>query len=123
MSNATLMVRFQDGLILWGIYHGTSDIAYPDLFDSMHEAWAYGGRERRSVTRNLEDKLTKSSPEPVEIHSDYGTGWYWGGEACRSTKMITCNLSGYSDSDLDDEKVSRDRLFTDDWANRAEVPS
>jgi len=114
MSNATLMVRFKDGLILWGIYHGTSDIAYPGLFDSMHEAWAYGVHERKQVCRNLEEKLTKSSPEPVEIHSDYGCGWYWGGEACRNTKMITSNLSGYRD----DEDVSRDRLFTDDWANK-----
>jgi hypothetical protein len=125
MSNATLKVRFCDGLILYGQYHGTSDICHPNLFDSEAEAWAHRRQEvAGSVALGVPREGTPE-PEPVEIYSDYGGGWYWGGKACRKTKRLTANLCGYEGDELPswpseeqilDVRDSRKRLFADDWA-------
>lgn len=81
MSRALLRVRFNDGLILQGVYSGTSDSCYPPLQDMSEELiW------RPDVMRRDEDIVLS---EPVVIASDYGGGFYWEGEACRTSKQIT----------------------------------
>ncbi len=70
MSSATALVRFPDGSTRWAIYHGTSDVLRPRLFDSAAEAWAQEGSD-----------LDGGADEPVAIYSDYGGGFWWEGYA------------------------------------------
>ena len=75
MSSALALVRFGDGRVRYGVYHGTSDILYPSLHDSSEAAW----RDKHHGTGD-----TPPVMEPVIIYSDYGGGFWWDGEATRN---------------------------------------
>lgn len=113
MSNALLKVRFNDGLILYGQYHGTSDTCHLNLFDSVEEASSYNRFTPEGYSALQKNNEGEAVPEAVEIYSDYGSGWYWQGRACRVTKQITDNLDGFNEGY---DTVPRDRIYSDDWA-------
>ena len=87
MSRASLAVRFPDGLILHGIYRGTTDIACCILYSTSKEAWD------RCLSKSLDlDRICKhdeSACEQVQVYTDYGGGFYWASCACRQCRFIT----------------------------------
>lgn len=119
MSNAQLEVRFADGLILYGQYHGTSDICHPNLFDTAEEAWSHE-RHDPAGRAALNGDRVPIAPEPVEIYTEYGR--YWGGRACRRAKVLVDNLAGFEDDELFPITWPRDRLFEEDWARKKPEP-
>lgn len=80
MGRAGGAVRFPDGTIKFCVYHGTSDVMQPTLFDTREEAWDNRHGEWAEPDGTLED---------VEIYSGYGQGgtlfdigeptevWWW----------------------------------------------
>lgn len=102
MSNAGLFVRFDDGLLLFGQYHGTSDTCHSGLFMSYEEAWT---QNRRSVEGGINLSRTCECPgEPVELCDDYGGSKYWPGAACR---IHLCLCDGGAPFDTDGLKYQR----------------
>lgn len=82
MSSASACVRFEDGTVKWCVYHGTSDILLPGLFDSLDEAWK--ARDDGRSWKGTEDHDPEHVPEEaVVIYSDYGGGFWWNGVATR----------------------------------------
>lgn len=72
MSRATLYVKFPDGSLRYGLYCGTSDIAWAPLYDTPREAWdAYVPDSAHRMAEDL----------PVRIATDYGGGFAWSGRA------------------------------------------
>lgn len=98
MSRAIGKVRFiKDNMIAWFIYNGTSDTAYPILFedfDSFIET-AWYNREGYDCydDENIPHECTCSEDEEIEIYESYGGGMLWKGRACRKCMIITQNLS------------------------------
>jgi hypothetical protein len=84
MSDSWGAVKFNDGLIKYYLYHGSSDTCYTSLYDKVSDV----------AVDYTECNCGKS--EPVEIYSDYGGGFYWKGKACRDCDSIT------KGSDFDD---------------------
>lgn len=80
MSNDTLVVRFPDGDIRYGIYHGTSDTCYPNLFHCADDAWSFN---RQPALSQIRPRRVQEEAEPVEIYSGYGWGSIWKGTATR----------------------------------------
>lgn len=83
MSNAWGAARFDDGLILYFLYHGTSDTCGNILRPTMNEVWDYVNQPSSDY-----DFKCSHNPESVEIYSDYGPGFYWKGTACRHCKRL-----------------------------------
>lgn len=81
MSRASAAVRFPDGLVLFGLYDGTSDVLWRNLHVSIDEAWDDYGKTKRPDCACGHD-------EEVEIHSDYGNGFSWPGRACRHCMVV-----------------------------------
>lgn len=76
MSSGGMAVRFPDGTILYGRYSGTVDMAHP----SLHPSWD----EVPPKNRHPWPDEPTGSPEPVEIATNYGGGFYWPGLAYRT---------------------------------------
>jgi hypothetical protein len=98
MSDALLKVTFKDGYRLFGLYHGTSDIAYENLFDTEDEPWIYR-RHKDEKYKELTKTREAINPETVEIHSYYGGGFSWEGKACRIAKVITQGCDPYPEEE------------------------
>jgi hypothetical protein len=81
MSDALGAVRFPDGLVLFFLYHGTSDTCDPALWENPENRW--------DEMRGAWDKVDACRhSEPITIYSDYG-GHYWPGKGCRTCMVIT----------------------------------
>lgn len=87
MSSSMGAVKFKDGLIKYYIYHGTSDICFARLFDTIIES--------EKVYFDTECNCNKD--EEVEIMDTYGGGKYWKGKACRFCDRITEGRAPYGD--------------------------
>lgn len=90
MSHAHGKVVFEDKLVLYYEYDGTSDIVLPKLWDTPQEVSDHW-REPEPFSR----KCTCGKDEPVLIDTDYGYGYHWNGKACRHCKVITEGLDPY----------------------------
>lgn len=75
MSSAIAAVRFADGEILYGVFHGTSDIMGPALSATPEEAW-----ERR---RDWPEPADVEVPEVAVLWITYGGGFGWHVRATR----------------------------------------
>jgi len=81
VSHSSGTVTFNDGIVFWFEYNGTSDYAVSDIYpteEEMHDNWRKGERK----------KCTCGNLEPVVIHTNYAGGIDWEGEACRTCKAI-----------------------------------
>ena len=97
MSSASARVRFPDGEVRHCIYHGTSDTLVPQLFDTSREAWdtaRTGWPETGEVSGEVFD---------VEIYSDYGGGFYWGGQATR--EFVLSDFTAPFDDDFNPRRI------------------
>lgn len=82
MSHSSGNVTFKkDNLVMHCEYDGTCDVMVPALWDTEEEMSQHW---RESVW----NKCTCGNMEPVIIHSAYGGGFSWEGEACRTCKAI-----------------------------------
>lgn len=68
-----MKVRFPDGVIRYGTYCGTSDIACAGLTDDPGDWRSTNGSYPE---RNLQDPIF-----PVELATNYGHGFWWRGKA------------------------------------------
>ena len=84
MSRATLTVTFPDGHVRYGVYNGTSDFAYPDLFGTVEEAWAASDHPDFAWV----DQPDQVHLYPVRVHSTYGNGFDWDGMACDDRLVV-----------------------------------
>lgn len=85
-------VRFvKDNKMAWFIYNGTSDFAYPRLFNDYGEfykiAWENGKGYNTFPKCSCDEE-----DEAIEIYESYGSGMLWKGRACRKCMLITKNL-------------------------------
>lgn len=69
-----MKVRFPDGVIRYGTYCGTSDIASPALVDHPGDWRLTDGVP--NPPKNLQDPIF-----PVELATHYGGGFWWRGKA------------------------------------------
>lgn len=90
-----MWVRFPDGDIRYGIYNGTSDLAFPFLLSTSNaDAWDRysAARDRYSAASAADrgDDLLGYEDEPdgevfdVRIATNYGGGWSWSGRAAKN---------------------------------------
>lgn len=85
MSHANGQVKFNDGLILYYEYNGTSDVEISNLKDTkkeVHDNW----RDHEDLTCNC------GKDEPVIIACDFANGSWWKGRACRYCRAFTKGL-------------------------------
>lgn len=114
MSDARGAVRFSDGLVLFCLYHGTSDICSPALVFGRDEIW-----DDAPHRGSWERSRACAHSEPVTIYSDYGGGFSWAGKACRACKVITEGHQPYEDEfDVRAKPVARVN-GTPEWFNVA----
>lgn len=100
MSHSSGNVTFKkDNLVMYCEYDGTVDIMVPALWDTQEEM---SDHWRESIW----NKCTCGNMEPVIIHSDYGGGFSWEGEACRTCKAINHE---HLESDWEAEKAYREQ--------------
>lgn len=96
MSRATLYVRFPDGSLRYGLYDGTSDFAWAQLYATPSEAWdAYG-----SEPYDFDD----GDGEPVDVATDYGAGFSWRGTATRD--FLTSGYEPYENDSYESGEPS-----------------
>ena len=93
MSSASLKVRFEDGTILHGEYHGTVDLAVPTLWENFEDM-------SKHFKRQPERKCTCGNDEPVVIATCYA-GFSWDARACKKCLVITDGTDPHGDGDLD----------------------
>jgi hypothetical protein len=79
MSRATLYVRFPDGEVRFGLYNGTSDIAWSPLYATQGEAWDVYTAEP------WPDGTTEGTA--VDVATNYGNGFWWRGVATRDALL------------------------------------
>ena len=85
MSHATGQIKFKDALILHYEYNGTADVCVSNLKDTKKQVWDNWRKHEWLVCNCGKD-------EPVEIATDYGSGSYWSGRACRYCRAITAGV-------------------------------
>ncbi|MNL91055.1 hypothetical protein D3C81_07830 [compost metagenome] len=86
MSFAGGQVRFEDGVIKYFQYDGTSDFCIPNLYDTHKELMANWNKDKTQECNHV------SSDERVEIYSDYADGAHWYGTACRKCNLLINGL-------------------------------
>lgn len=95
MSNSIGAVRFlSDNTIKYFEYYGTPDVCEAilrDTEDEVNDNW-------RS---HNQDERCNCTPEPVEIFSTYGDGFYWKGTACKEHGFIFDGITPDYDSQVD----------------------
>jgi len=99
MSSANGTVTFNDGTVMHCEYYGTVDLMVPTLYETKeecHENWK----------NHVRNECTCGNLEPVTIYSDYGGGFEWEGEACRTCKAINHE---HLDSDWEANKAYREQ--------------
>jgi hypothetical protein len=101
MSSGTMMVRFPDGEVRYGIFHGTANLASPPLFATSDEAWEHHRKrcdhERVEKVGNTGVAYTlptciaydEGAGEPVECWTNYGGEWTW--KATATKTHVTSN--------------------------------
>lgn len=87
MSSAFALVRFPDGRVRAGVYHGTSDVLHPWLWDSIEEAWDHPAHMRDW------NEPPEGVTYEVTVFSDYGRGFYWPAHA--AWNVVLDNLMPY----------------------------
>jgi len=90
VSNASAEVFFDDGDILYGIYHGASDYMDPFLSRDRDEPWEFYRCTDRSANsrwkgegRAFDRIKCDHEGEHVLVRSNYGSGTFREGSACR----------------------------------------
>lgn len=81
MSHATGAIRFNDGLIRYYEYSGTSDYVISHHYETTDQVTA-NWREWNEV------KCECGKEEIVSIYSHYGKGFYMNGFACRYCNSV-----------------------------------
>lgn len=89
MSRANLYVRFADGTMRYGIYHGTCDSALPSLYTHPYIAW-----DRLNIDNGWLATWHEGEGEPVQVATDYGLGFSW-----RATATANCLTSNHEPLD------------------------
>lgn len=101
VSSGTMMVRFPDGEVRYGIFHGTANLASPPLFATGDEAWDHrkNCQHERVPIADKAGKPFGSLPscavydegagEPVECWTNYGGEWTW--KATATKDHVTSN--------------------------------
>ena len=81
MSSGIALVRFGDGTVKVGNYHGTSDLLVPRLFDSAMEATDayFEGRDGWSYP--------EGDVEDVVVYVDYGGSFWFEAKATRTSVL------------------------------------
>lgn len=83
MSSATAAIRFEDGVVLFGVYSGTADVMQDRFFPTVDEAWT----AHRTPAIDRGDMPTEPN-EQVQVYSDYGGGFSWAGRATRAGVLV-----------------------------------
>lgn len=100
MSDALLQVRFPDGTVRFGCYHGTTDSPYNALVEDP-------ARWLESRAWVLADDDGGGASVPVEIATNYGGGSHWKGTA-KPSHLVDLGLfwpdDGWSDPYIRDRK-------------------
>jgi hypothetical protein len=78
VSSASALIRFPDGTIRHGIYHGTVDLMYEAIYPTLDDAW--DNRKRLAV---VECGCEPEDVDEVEIWSYYGFGTGWKAKTCQ----------------------------------------
>lgn len=102
MSHATGAIKFKDNTIRYYEYNGTSDVVISHHYktlDEVSENWRKG--------EWLECECGKE--ESVSIFTQYGSGYYIEGKACKRCNSVRSNESDF-------EIIGREE--TEDWANK-----
>lgn len=109
MSSSWGLVRFPDGTVLVGKYHGTSDIFVPELLtidewrqggwealDALgHGPNSWDGRQRSDEERAADEadqECIEAAAVGVDIYADYGGGTHWRGRANLAEKLLVEGL-------------------------------
>lgn len=102
MSSAFACVRFPDGSLRWGVYHGTSDTFFPRLYEDPQTAWD----EHRASGWPNDDEWAAAQPlaGPVEVYSDYGGGRVYAGRA--TPDVLVFPLAPYGSETWGGEQVA-----------------
>ena len=103
MSSGALQVRYPDGTIRYGTWHGTSSLAHDSLWDT--EEGYYQHRPYSPV--NGADLVE------VEVAVNYGSGFHYRGLAT-PTQLITSDPYGYCHEDGNGPDITEPGL--PDWA-------
>ena len=90
MSDAVVIVRFEDGALLYGRYHGCGDMVMNPLTTNPFRAMEWRD----------DNQGTPKKEEPVEICSTYGETSVWKGTACYETRQVIKGIAPF-DEDLD----------------------
>lgn len=83
MSHSSAQLRFDDGSELHGEYDGTSDVMLPRMFRTPEERNEQWRKQEWPKAECHHDK------EGCIVHSDYGGGFTWPGETCRTCLIFT----------------------------------
>jgi hypothetical protein len=90
MSRASAEFFFDDGDKLHGIYNGSSDYMAEFLSRDSHEPWdwyygegAWKDSRWEGKGRAFDRVQCDHEGEHVLVRSDYGSGTFWHGKACR----------------------------------------
>lgn len=84
MSHSLGAIKFQDGIIRYYEYDGTSDIVI-----SHHYATAQEVFDNWRNHKWLDCKCVNN--EPVSIYTSYGDGYYIDGSACKKCNSVQSN--------------------------------
>ena len=102
MSRASMWVRFPNGEVRHGIYDGTTDLAYPPVYDTSEEAWA--AYKSGEIYRRMDaDASQPGEGESVVVACNYGYGFWWKATATRDfvTSMLDCDERGDAEAEHD----------------------
>lgn len=83
MSRSNAQIRFQSGIVVYGLYNGTVGSMFPRLFTSQELAWKafYPAYQQDYDHKAMEVRCRCGHPpEDVEIAVDFGR--HWPGLAC-----------------------------------------
>lgn len=107
----TCIVRFQDGVELYGLYSGVVDFCYNPLYQNRERVWETW--EKQEYGKLPEPTCSCSSDEKVDIVVLNSGPEYWKGRACRKCEII---VKGQSRAD------ANVRRGLPDWAKHQEIP-
>jgi hypothetical protein len=100
MSSDMGMVVFKDNTILYGIYHGTTDIMANNLSETWNGAWEI---------KSYKDPCSCEG-EDVLIYSYYGSGATYTGKACKKHKCIIFDFNNFLETEY---------AYKDLWQNKS----
>lgn len=84
MSRASATITLADGTVLFGLYNGTVDHMFHNLFLTEEERDDFWGKcYERAIY-----KTCGCEGEPCVVHHTYAAGRSWDGKACREHMMF-----------------------------------